>query len=134
MLDLVGKTTPDGWFLERAAAFPADHSGGYFSRCFHVTRDGQNAFLKALDLDKFDIMQLMGYFSEFKYEQETLTVCTDKGMSRVVRLFEAGAIARGVGFHPMQSQVPFIVFELAEGDIRSSIDVSKSISNQWKFF
>lgn len=134
MIDLVGKTTPDGWYLEGAAAFPVDHSGGYFSQCFNVTRDGQKAFLKALDLDKFDIMKLMGYFAEFKYEQETLTVCTAKGMSRVVRLFEAGAIARGAGFHPTQSQVPFIVFELAEGDIRSSIDISKSIPIQWKFF
>ena len=134
VLDLIGKKTLDGWCLESAATFPADHTGGYFSQCFHVTRDGQKAFLKALDLDKFDIMQLMTYFGEFKYEQDTLAVCKDGRMNRIVRLLEAGAIDRGVGFPQAQSKVPFIVFELAAGDIRESIDISKSIPIRWKFF
>lgn len=134
MLDLIGKTTTGGWLLESAATFPSDHTGGYFSQCFHATREGQRAFLKALDLDKFDIIELMTYFGEFKYEQETLSLCREGRMNRIVRLLEAGAIDRGVGFHPSQSKVPFIVFELAEGDIRSSIDISKLIPNRWRFF
>ncbi len=134
MRDLIGKTTPEGWFLEQAATFPADHTGGYFSKCFHVTRKGQKAFLKALDLDKFDIFKIVSFFAEFQYEQETLTICRDKRMNRIVRLLEAGAIHRGDGFHPIQSQVPFIVFELADGDIRSTLDITKAISNRWRFF
>lgn len=134
MQDLIGKNTPDGWQIESAAIFSSDHTGGYFSKCFHVSRSGEKAFLKALHLDKFNIMDLMTYFLEFKYEQDTLSVCKDKRMNRVVRLLEAGAIDRGAGFHPTLSQVPFVVFELAEGDIRSSIDISKSIPNRWKFF
>lgn len=134
MQDLIGKTTSDRWFVDKAATFASDHTGGYFSQCFHVTRDGQKAFLKALNLDKFDIVELMSYFAEFKYEQETLAVCRDGRMNRVVRLLETGTIHRGDGFHPIQSQVPFIVFELADGDIRSTLDVSKVISNRWRFF
>lgn len=84
MQDLIGKKTPDGWYLEGVATFPADHTGGYFSQCFHVTRDGQKAFLKALDLDKFNIFELMSFFPEFQYEQATLAICRDNGMSRVV--------------------------------------------------
>ncbi|MGV3727662.1 protein kinase domain-containing protein [Hydrogenophaga sp.] len=134
MLDLVGRTTQDGWHLERPATFPIDHTGGYFSQCFHVTRDGQQAFLKALNLDKFDIMQMMTYFAEFQYEQGTLAVCRDSKLNRIVRLLEVGALDRGEGFIPIQRQAPFIVFELAEGDIRDSIDVSKKIPHRWRFF
>lgn len=134
MNDLIGKTTQDGWFLEKPATFAADHTGGYFSQCFHVTRDNQKAFLKALNLDKFDLRTMMGYFTEFQYEQDTLTVCRDNRMNRVVRLMEAGSIDRGDAFNPIQRQVPFIVFELADGDIRSSIDISKNISSRWRFF
>lgn len=134
MDDLINKKTKDGWVLEKAATFPVDHTGGYFSRCFHVTRDGQKAFLKALDLDKFDLRSLMGYFTEFQYEQDTLTICRDSRLNRVVRLIEAGSLDRGDGFNPIQRHVPFIVFELADGDIRSSIDISKNIPNSWRFF
>ncbi|MDO8771030.1 MAG: protein kinase [Burkholderiaceae bacterium] len=134
MDDLIGKTTQDGWFLIKPAVFAADHTGGYFSRCFHVTRDGQVAFLKALNLDKFDIRALMGFFSEFQYEQDTLTLCRDNRMNRVVRLIEAGNIDRGDAFNPIQRTVPFIVFEMADGDIRDSIDVSKNVSSRWRFF
>jgi serine/threonine protein kinase len=55
-------------------------------------------------------------------------------MNRVVRLIEAGALERGADFKPMLSQVPFVIFELAEGDIRSSVDISKMVPNRWKFF
>jgi serine/threonine protein kinase len=134
MIDLIGKTTQDGWFLEKAATFDVDHTGGYFSTCFNVTRDDKKAFLKALNLDKFDIRKLMNFFTEFQYEQDTLTVCRDSKMNRIVRLIEAGNIDRGDTFSPIQRQVPFIVFELADGDIRSSIDVSKNLSNRWRFF
>jgi len=124
----------DGWYLEKAATFAADHTGGYFSQCFHVTRNNQKAFLKALNLDKFDLRTLMTYFAEFQYEQDTLTVCRDNRMNRVVRLLEAGSIDRGDGFTQIQRQVPFIVFELADGDIRSSIDITKNVPNSWRFF
>jgi serine/threonine protein kinase len=132
--DLIDKKTADGWMLEKIATFPPDHTGGYFSRCFHVTRNGQKAFLKALDLDKFDLRSLMGYFTEFEYEQNTLTLCRDNRLNRVVRLMEAGNLDRGESFNPIQRHVPFIVFELADGDIRSSIDISKKIPNSWRFF
>ena len=75
----------------------------------------------------------MSFFAEFQYEQDTLSVCRDAGMDRVVRLIEAGVIDRGDGFNPIQSQVPFIVFELADGDVRSTLDISKPISNKWRF-
>lgn len=134
MYDLIGKTTQDGWLLERAAVFAVDHTGGYFSKCFHVTREDKKAFLKALNLDKFGIRELVGFFTEFEYEQQTLTICRDAKLNRVVRLIEAGNIDRGDAFSSIQRQVPFIVFELADDDIRSSIDVSKNPSNRWRFF
>ena len=133
MNDLIGMTTKEGWLVQSAATFSTDHTGGYFSSCFNVNRGGQKAFLKALNLDKFDLRSLVGHMSEFQYEQETLEICRDSRMHRVVRLLESGELSRDTSFPPIQRTVPIIVFELADEDIRSSVDVSKDVPTSWRF-
>lgn len=134
MNDLIGMTTKDGWLVESAATFAADHTGGYFSSCFNVSRDDQKAFLKALNLDKFDILSLLEHLNGFKYEQDTLEICRENRIQRVVRMLERGTLDRGIGFSAIQRTVPFSVFELASGDIRSSVDISQDVPDSWCFF
>ena len=134
MLDLVGKMTPDGWLIAEKAAFPTDQTGGYFSSCFFVTKDGKRAFLKAFDIEKFDITQLPWLLSGFQYESDLLSLCKDKRLSRIVQILESGKIERDPNSPPVLRYVPFLVFELAEGDIRKTVDVSGTVTNQWRFF
>jgi eukaryotic-like serine/threonine-protein kinase len=61
MVGLVGKITAGGWVVEEAVEMPVDRSGGYFSSCFLVSKDGKQAFLKALDIEKFDVNDLLAY-------------------------------------------------------------------------
>jgi serine/threonine protein kinase len=133
MLNLTGKTTDGGWLVEEAVEFASDHTGGYFSSCFFATKNGQRAFLKALDIEKFDIGSLLGILAGFEYETRLVSMCKDGRLNRVVQVLESGKIERDPSLPPVLRSVPYLIFELAEGDIRSSIDVSKPVSSQWRF-
>lgn len=133
-MNLQGKTTPGGWFVGEPVTFAADHTGGYFSNCFYVEKDGKTAFLKALDIEKFDISQLMGVMAGFEYESELLKICKDKRLSRIVQVIESDRIERDPNASAVLRYVPFLVFELAEGDIRNSVDASSAVSDQWRFY
>ena len=93
-MDLRGKTTPGGWFIEESVTFAADHTGGHFSDCYYVTKAGQKAFLKALDIEKFDIGMVLGLLASFDYESDLVALCRMKGLSRVVQVLESGRIER----------------------------------------
>lgn len=133
MLNLAGKTTPGGWLIQEPVAFSSDHTGGYFSSCFYVLKDGKRAFLKALDIEKFDIGVLLEILAGFEYETQLVGVCRDNKLSRIVQVLESGKIERDAAAPPVLRNVPYLIFELADGDIRSSIDVSAVVTNQWRF-
>jgi len=133
-MDLRGKTTPGGWFIEESVTFSVDHTGGHFSDCYYVTKAGKKAFLKALDIEKFDIGQVLGLLASFDYESDLVALCRMKGLSRVVQVLESDRIERDPNASPVLRFVPFLVFELADGDVRRTIDVSASVSNQWRFY
>lgn len=134
MLNLSGKKTPDGWLIEGPVPFAPDHTGGYFSSCFYVRKNEQRAFLKALDIEKFEIEDLISILSGFQYETEIVSLCNEKKLSRVVKALEKGRIERDASAPTVLRYVPFLVFELAEGDIRNSVDVSIDVTDQWRFY
>lgn len=135
MTNLVGMTTPGGWLIGEPVTFAADHTGGYHSACFRVAKGGETAFLKALDIEKFDISTLVWHMSGFQYESDLLGHCKTERLNRIVRVLEAGHVERGPEVSPVLRKVPFMVLELAkEGDIRKTVDISTSVSDQWRFF
>lgn len=135
MLNLTGMVTPGGWRITKPAEFPDDHTGGYFSDCYYVEKDGKEAFLKALDIEKFSLGEVMSLFRHFQYERELLDHCRSQKLSRVVRVEETGDLDRGNPAAPtLLQKVPYLVFERADSDIRPSLDVSQVVSNQWRFF
>lgn len=134
MLDLKGMTTNDGWLIQEPAAFAPDHTGGYFSQCYFVERDERRAFLKALDIEKFPLSQLLPILAGFQYEGDLFQLCKDQHLSRIVRVLERGEIDRDPTLAPVLRYVPYMVFELADGDIRGTVDASKSATNQWRFY
>ena len=58
--------------------FAADHTGGYFSDCYYVQKEGRKAFLKALDIEKFDISLIGWLLNAFNYEADLAKLCRDK--------------------------------------------------------
>ncbi|MCW5613189.1 MAG: hypothetical protein KIS83_21330 [Rubrivivax sp.] len=132
-MNLEGKTTPGGWVIRGKVMFGDGHTGGHFSDCYFVEKDGQRAFLKALDIEKFDIQHLMGLLAGFAYESDLLALCRDNRLGRIVQVIESDRIERDPAAPPVLRYVPFLIFELADGDIRDSVDLTKAVSDQWRF-
>jgi len=89
--------------------------------------------LKALDIEQCDISGIGAVISAFQYESELLTLCRERKLGRIIQILESDKVERDPNAVPAMRYVPFFVFELADGDIRNSIDVSKAVSDQWKF-
>lgn len=132
-MDLKGKMTPGGWLIGNPVDFAADHTGGHFSNCYYVEKEGRKAFLKALDIMKFDISQIFGLLDAFNYESDLVALCRERRLGRIVQVIESDKVERDPTAPPVLRNVPFLIFELADGDIRDSIDVSKVVSDQWRF-
>ena len=130
--NLLGQTTPRGWYFAEPVGWDPDSkekcdhyngSGGNFSVPYRVTRGREKAFLKAIDLnsamaqgDKLKRMNNM--LQSHLFEESLLKKCESANIDRVVHALESGVIECGAAFDDL---VPFIVFELAEGDVRRSI-------------
>jgi serine/threonine protein kinase len=133
MLNLVGMTTADGWEIKDPVTFAADHTGGQNSQCHFVERNGVRAFFKALDIEASNPMRALSELLLFQYEGNLVQLCKDQRLSRIVRVLEKGDLDRDSSLPPILRFVPYLVFELADGDIRETVDVSKPASNQWRF-
>ncbi len=132
-MNLTGKTTPAGWLIGEQVQFAVDHTGGYFSDCYYVEKEGRKAFLKALDIEKFDISLIGWLLNCFNYEADLVQLCRVKRLSRVAQVIEYDKVERDPNAPPVLRQVPFLIFELADGDIRATVDVSTKVADQWKF-
>jgi len=135
MANLIGKTTSGGWVITELVQFAPDHTGGYFSECYFVERDGSRAFLKLIDISRFsDIGRLLQGLTEFSYETELVKQSTASKLSRVVQLIESGEIeVDATNPVAVLRKLPYLVFERGEGDIRGTVDVSKSVADKWRF-
>lgn len=132
-MDLRGKTTEGGWLIGDPVSFSPDHTGGYFSCCYFASKDGKTAFLKALNIEKFDTANLLNVLACFDYEKSLVEICNNKRLRRVVLALETGHIEHNPGAPPALRKAPYIIFEKANGDIRKHIDISKPTSSSWKF-
>lgn len=120
---LAGLELDGGWRVVGAVEFDDDHTGGYFSQAYIVeTSSGRPAFLKALDyewaLEADDPARALQALTEgFNFERDLLVRCN--GFDRVVRAITDGKVL-------ISGQVvQYLILELAKGDVRSQVDLSK---------
>lgn len=131
----IGTATKDGWVVVQQVQFPADHTGGYFSESYIVEKEKKRAFLKLLDVSVFGTLaNLQQGLAEFSYETHLAKYSVEKKLARIVRLLESGELeVDPANTVPFLRTVPYLVFELGVGDIRGTVDVSKSVTNRWRF-
>jgi eukaryotic-like serine/threonine-protein kinase len=132
---LLGREVGTGWKV--VAEFePADGgTGGNFSAGYIVQRGDKKAFLKALDfaraLRASDPAQELQKLTEaFNFERLILKLCKEGRMSRVVQALEDGTVQ--VDEHSPAGIVQFLIFELADGDIRKQLEFNSKINIVWK--
>lgn len=123
---------------------PGDEAtGGYFSVGYlaeELGPDGQPtgevAFVKAMDYARWrnlsplplsDALQLLS--SAFIFERDIVRECTDRKMTNVVRGVDHGSVDVP-GFEPLSS-VDYLVFEVADGDVRKHLDSVRIFDEAW---
>jgi serine/threonine protein kinase len=122
---LLGMELAGGWLVVEKIKYGVDHSGGNFSVCYKVRRDGQMAFLKAVDMsramkseDPMKSLQILT--TAYEYEKELLEACDGRKMDRVVKILGSGTVTP-LEHNPKELFVPYLIFELAETTIREHV-------------
>jgi serine/threonine protein kinase len=131
---LLGLTLPrGGWkVVERIAKLPGQ-TGAMFSVNYIVeSPTGERAFLKALNLNVAlrspDWLRRMQTLLEmFNYERDLLQAC--HGFDRVVTAIDEGELDIDPS-NPL-GRVPYLIFELGDGDIRRHMAVSGNLDVAW---
>jgi serine/threonine protein kinase len=135
-------TDPVGWSLDASGEFikPPDDvgSGGNLSAGYTVKRGTQTAFLKAIDLSRAMrappgemLNELKKIIDTATFEKALCALCGERRMDRVVLALATGDIVTGPN---MQDRVPYIIFELADGDVRRRIRlVNENVRAAWIF-
>lgn len=134
--DLVGKQLKTGWNVTQKVKSKPGSSGGSFSVCYLVEKDGNIGFLKALNVlsflnnDDIDLPKAMAEtLNTFNFEKEILEKCGERNLSKVSKLLDAGS-ENMAGY--IINSVNYLIFEKAEDDVRSHINFSAEIDLAWK--
>ncbi len=129
---LEGRKMPCGWQVREYVPTEAGHTGSAFSVGYVAEKDDEKAFLKALDFKKImamgvsDPLQAISYMTRsFEYERDILRECRLKGLSKVIRSLSDGSVEID-GFI-----VPYIVFEMATGDVRKESNKQAGFDLAW---
>lgn len=131
-------TLKSGWKVLNKVEKKPFSSGGFFSVCYLVEKDGKTAFLKALDFIAFfqlnggtkNIIDVVKEMTEaFVFERDILQMCKDKNLTKVSTIIDSGE--ENLTGHLIPN-VPYLIFELAEGDVRAKLNFSKNLDNAWK--
>ena len=115
-----------GWEVVEKIPKSQGLTGGNFSVGYIVADDsGNRAFLKALDFSEAlrqpnPTVVLQSLTSTFIYERMVLGKCRSNKLDRVAVSIADGEIPVGT-LHSILP-VPYLIFDLAEGDIRSRLD------------
>ena len=127
--NLVRRSRLDGgWRVVKKIPKSVGSTGGNFS-VGYVAEDsqGRQAFLKAIDYSTAlkapnQTFVLQALTASFNYEKMLLEKCREDNLDRVALSISDGVIPVGE-LHPILP-VPYLIFELADGDIRRKLDLT----------
>jgi eukaryotic-like serine/threonine-protein kinase len=131
---LEGAKLDNGWrIIEKIQKLP-NATGGAFSYSYVVEKNGGKAFLKALDYtpaffqpNTAEVLQAMT--EAYNHEKNLCFQCANKHLSRIVKAIDAGAVF----IDPTDpfTKVEYLIFELADYDIRKKLESFKNFDNAW---
>jgi eukaryotic-like serine/threonine-protein kinase len=133
---LKGLTLANGWKVQDHVRRGENASGGTFSQSYVVTKDGKYGFLKAFDfseafepgIDAIGFLQVLT--SAYEHEREVLQICKDRRLSKVVLAIDHGDV-QVPGYDGMNGRVFYLIFEIADGDIRSQVSQERRFDTLW---
>lgn len=133
---LEGRTISTGWTITKKVNSKPGSTGGNFSVYYLAEKDGQEGFLKALNILSFirddnpDLLQATTEsLNTFNFERDLMQKCADTNCSKVSRLLDAGQ-ENISGF--LIANVYYLIFEKADDDVRNYLNFSQSVDVAWK--
>lgn len=139
--NLIGYTFRKGWKVISVHQSGGNPTGGVYSMCFDVEKDGQVCFMKALDLQQYikksgqngqncDPVHCINQMTkQYMYERDLSRACLRHRVKNVACVIDddseyvdviGGAI------------VPYLVFDMADCDLREKLDIVDRIDFAWK--
>jgi serine/threonine protein kinase len=134
---LLGLKLKNDWIVTEKIEPQDGSTGGFFSVCYIVQNNDEKAFLKALNFNAFFQMFpgqsvvkiLQEQTNAFEFEKNLLLRCKNNNLTKVSLILDEGEeIVDGFTI----PNVPYLIFEIAEGDIRSNIKFSNNSDLAWK--
>lgn len=126
---LEGKPLANGWEVAEKLIRKPNATGGFFSTGYRVRNsDGREGFLKALDYTRafghpdprLTALLLNEMTAACLFEKKLCERCADRSLRRVVHAIDSGTIQ--VNEADPFSKVEYLIFKLADGDIRAVLD------------
>lgn len=122
---ITGQTLPSGWKLVQQLSKSPGGSGSNFCVGYVAERDGQKAFVKAIDFVKAlnaadPIAELAQLTSLATFEREAMELCEAQNLSRLIRLLSFEYVNFDPTKNPL-SQVYCLVMEIGVGDLRKQL-------------
>jgi len=132
---LQGRKLDQGWTVSERIERRAKATGGTFSVGYVLeSPEHGRAYLKALDFsaalksdDPSTALQAMT--AAYNFERDLCRLCRERRLSRVVRAIDDGRLV--VDPANPATVVQYLVFELADGDIRSQLDSIDRFDTAW---
>jgi serine/threonine protein kinase len=142
--NLLNLTLKTGWTVKEKIERKANHTGATFSVGYLVEKDGEICFLKAFDFGSFlsmaqpkngdeeiDVMDVVNDMTTaFRYERDLSRHCRDNHVTKVSFVRESGQ-QTVLGYSI--TIVPYLIFDLADGDVRTRLEFSEKLDYSWRF-
>jgi eukaryotic-like serine/threonine-protein kinase len=136
---LEGRVLDNGWSVGSRMTKSPGATGGHFSVSYVAHHeDGRQAFMKALNFHVGAtssaplIDRLNDFTSAYIFERDLLADCCDRKMSRVIKMIDHGQVSVPAA-GPILSEVPYLILELADGDIRAFQASMSGFDCAWVF-
>jgi eukaryotic-like serine/threonine-protein kinase len=134
---LLGIYLNNGWKVIEKLDRSDKSTGGCFSCGYKVEREGKIGFLKAFDFsDAFQqgadtFSELTRLTNMYTNERDLHLECSEKRLSNVVVAIDHGEVQiEGMG--QQEGRAFYLILEMADGDIRVVMDLSKARNVVWK--
>jgi len=135
--NLLGLKLKDDWEVIEIISKHPGSTGGRFSTGYKVIKNGKYAFLKALDFSEAFASndkprRLQELAEAYNFERDLLNKCKGKHLNKVVFPIDDGSVDVP-GFIAGINTVYYIIFDLADGDIRKIKDTFNSLDMAFIF-
>jgi len=135
-LRLTGLKLEGGWEVIGLIERPTTATGGNFSVSYKVRgQDGREGFLKALDFSKVfqepDPARVLEVMTKaYNFERDLLNKCKNNRLSKIITPIADGSVEIPGEVGEIKT-VMYLIFELADGDIRKFYKLSNNIDLAW---